>query len=825
MDEQSTLRIDDAEIWPRIDAAIPPDPALESRVDAVLDRLSLEEKVGQLIQAEIQHATPEDVMRHGLGSVLNGGGSFPHNDRNARRRDWLELAESYHRAAMRTDGGRTPVPVLWATDAVHGHNNVRGATIFPHNIGLGATRNPDLVRQVARCTALEMSATGIRCAFSPSVSVAGDYRWGRTYESFAEDPQLVSRFSKAMIEGLQRDSSGRAFGDGAVIATLKHFVGDGGTHLGIDRGDTRVDEQTLCDIHGLPYLSGLAAGAQVIMASFSSWNGEPVHGSRHLLTTVLKECIGFDGFVIGDWNGHAFVPGCSRTECAPALNAGVDVIMVPEDWRELLENTLAQVRTGVIPETRIEDAVRRVLRVKFRAGLFDKEWPESEVVDATSRFGAPAHLDVAAQAVQESLVLLKNRNGLLPLAGNLHVLVAGDAAQNLEKQMGGWSITWQGRGVLPDDFPQASSILDGISARIRQGGGRLTVAPDGVFDERPDVAIVVFGEAPYAEWYGDRDTLEFEVDIKFWHAEGVLPRVRPTLELLSSLKAQGIPVVSVFLTGRPLYVNTELNASDAFVVAWLPGSAGERVAAPLFEPGDEGEQVDFTGRLGFAWPGGLTSAGQPTAESPPLFPLGFGLGLSDRCELPGRLPESGTDGSRRFRPLNIFTRGFVEPWKILLQSGEETRAVLPSSGTKSTGRVGEIRVDARDRNIQEDTWLITWSGAGEARFLLSAGDPLNLDAFLAADAALCFDLRMDTPAGDIRIEMIGADDRPLGFSLGDRIGDVAPGIWRSVRIGLREFADLGLDLGNIRHPLLLRSTEERRLSISAIRIDRPDACD
>ena len=813
-------------IWPRIESAIPRIPSVERRIDALLDRLSLEEKVGQLIQGEIQYTTPDDVMRHGLGSVLNGGGSFPNNDRGAARKDWLDLAAAYHRAAMRTDGGRTPIPVLWATDAVHGHNNVRGATIFPHNIGLGATRNPDLVRQVARCTALEVSATGIGCAFSPSVSVVGDYRWGRTYESFAEDPQLVNRFARAMVEGLQQDAWGQPFGNGTVIATLKHFIGDGGTHLGVDRGDTRLNERDLCAVHGLPYFSGLAAGAQVVMASFNAWNGERVHGSRHLLTTVLKERIGFDGFVIGDWNGHAFVPGCSRTSCAPAINAGLDVIMVPEDWRELLANTIAQVKAGVIAASRIDDAVRRVLRVKFRAGLFDEDRHESAVVDATRRFSTPAHLTVAERAVQESLVLLKNRGNLLPLAGNLHVLVAGDAAQSLEKQMGGWSITWQGRGVTADDFPQASTVLDGIEARVRQGDGRLTVAPDGVFDERPDVAIVVFGETPYAEWYGDRDTLEFEVDVKFWHAERVLPRVRPTLDLLSSLQAQGIPVVSVFLTGRPLYVNAELNASDAFVVAWLPGSAGERVAAPLFEPAGNDEQVDFSGRLGFAWPGTLTPAGQSAAQAPPLFPFGFGLGLDDRCRLSNSLPEADADGSHRFRPLKIFTRGFVEPWKILLQSGGETRAVLPSSGSKATGRVGEIRVDARDRHIQEDAWLITWSGVDEARFLLSAGDPLNLDVFLAADAALCFEVRVDAAAaGDIRVEMVDADAQPLGFSLRERIEDPVSGAWHSVRIGLREFAELGLDLGKICHPLLLRSANESQLWISGIKIDRPDARD
>lgn len=811
--------VPDSTTWPRIASAIRPDPDTERRIDDLLERLSLEEKVGQLIQGEIQYTSPDDVRRFGLGTVLSGGGSFPHGNREATNVDWLELAKAFHEASIQPDGDRTPIPVLWATDAVHGHNNVAGATIFPHAIGLGATRNPELVRQVARCTAVEMVSTGIRCTFSPSVSVARDYRWGRTYESFAQDPALVGTFARAMVEGLQQDADGRHLGEDTVIATLKHYVGDGGTHLGVDRGDTRLNERMLRDTHGVPYFSGLEAGAQIVMASFNAWNGMRVHGHRYLLTTVLKERIGFDGFVIGDWNGHSFVPGCSKDSCAPVFNAGVDVVMAPQDWRPLLSNTVADAESGAIPIERIDDAVRRVLRVKFRAGLFDADWPSQTIADTTSRFGSSEHLDVAAQAVRESLVLLKNRNGLLPLDGRSHVLVAGDAAENLEKQMGGWSMTWQGRSVATRDFPKATTVLDGIRSGVESAGGRLTVAPDGRCDEVPDVAIVVFGEEPYAEWHGDRDTLEFEADVKSWHATRLIPGICPTLNLLRSLKERGIPVVSIFLTGRPMYVNPELNASDAFVVGWWPGSAGDQVAAPLFRAAEGESRTDITGRLPFAWPAAIDGPDDDRW----LLPFGFGLGLEDRCELSNDLPEPDVSERRGLRPLNIFSRGFSQPWETLLRCGEESRTVLPTSGHSPRSQVGAVRVDARDRLIQDDAWRITWTGESEASLLLGTGLSLNLDTYLDRGATLNFDALIDAPSSeDIRVEMEGTDGRSAGFSLSDRGGKLATGSWLSVQIPLADFACLGLDMSAIMYPIVLKSAESAVLWVSAIRIELPD---
>ncbi|MDH3497201.1 MAG: glycoside hydrolase family 3 protein, partial [Gemmatimonadota bacterium] len=603
--------------WPRVTSQVPVDAALEGRVDSILARLTLEQKVGQMVQAEIQHVTPAEVREYQLGSVLNGGGSFPPGAKRSRVADWLALADAFYDASMDTARGGVAIPITWGTDAVHGHNNVIGATLFPQNIALGATRNPDLIQRIGEITALEVLATGIDWTFAPTLAVVRDDRWGRTYEGYSEDPEIVRQYAGRMVTGLQgRAGSPEFLSASHVVATAKHFLGDGGTDRGDDQGDNLSTERQLLDIHAQGYLSALEAGAQTVMASFNSWRGEKVHGMPYLLTTVLKERLGFDGFLVGDWNAHGQVPGCSNESCPQAINAGVDMIMVPEDWRALFTNTVAQVRAGEIPQSRIDDAVRRILRVKLRAGLFAKGRPSSRPhAGDTSLIGAASHRAVARQAVRESMVLLKNRGGLLPLRRDQHVLVAGDGADNLSKQSGGWSITWQGTENTNAEFPGATSIWAGIREAVTAGGGRATLSADGSFRQRPDVAIVVFGEDPYAEMEGDLDSLSHSAK----YPEG--------LALLRRLKAQAIPVVAVFLSGRPLWVNPELNASTAFVAAWLPGSEGGGVADVLFRNADGGVNADFRGTLSYSWPAApsQTPLNRGDADYRPLFPYGFGL--------------------------------------------------------------------------------------------------------------------------------------------------------------------------------------------------------
>jgi beta-glucosidase len=558
--------------WPSITSTVAVDSALEAHVASLLSQMTLEQKVGQMVQAEIQNVTPSDVRRYHLGSVLNGGGSYPDGSRAASVAAWVALADAFYDASMDTSTNGIAIPIIWGADAVHGHNNVRGATLFPHNIGLGATRDPDLIQRIGEVTALEIAATGIDWNFAPTVAVVRDDRWGRTYEGYSEDPEVVRQYADRMVMGLQGSTSTADFLDASrVVATAKHYIGDGGTDGGIDQGDNSSTEQQLLDIHAQGYLSALEAGVQTVMATFNSWRGQKVHGSRYLLTEVLKQRLGFDGFVIGDWNAHGQLPGCTNESCPETINAGVDMIMVPQDWKAFFENTLQQVRAGEIAESRIDDAVRRILRVKARAGLFTAGRPSSRpFAGNASLVGASDHRHVAREAVRQSLVLLKNTGGLLPLRRNVKVLVAGDGADNIAKQSGGWSVTWQGTEVTNDDFPAATSIFSGVEAAVSAGGGRATLSVDGSFDERPDAAVVVFGENPYAEFEGDLESLSFS-------ALNSQP-----LALLRRLKAQNIPVVSVFLSGRPLWVNPELNASTAFVAAWLPGSEGGGVADVLF---------------------------------------------------------------------------------------------------------------------------------------------------------------------------------------------------------------------------------------------------
>lgn len=611
-------------IWPAVNSPYGEDEAVEARVDSILSQMSVEEKVGQITMAEIQSISPADVKRFHVGGLLNGGGSYPNTNRNASIAEWLVMANAFYDASMDDSDGKIAVPVMWGTDAVHGHNNVIGATLFPHNIGLGATRNPGLIRDIGIATAREVGVTGIGWTFAPTVAVARDDRWGRTYESYSEDPELVAQYATEMVVGLQgHPALENAFAADRVVATAKHFVGDGGTTKGDDQGNTELSERALKDIHAPGHITAVGAGVQTVMATFNSWNGEKTHGNKYLLTDVLKEKIGFDGFVVGDWNGHEQIPGCSTKSCAQAVNAGVDMIMVPTDWRDFQKNTIRQVRKGEISQARLDDAVRRILRVKIRAGFFEKGRPSDQLLAGRiDLIGHESHRAVARQAVRESLVLLKNEE-LLPLDPTKNILIVGDGADNIPMQSGGWSITWQGRDTTNADFPGATSIFAGIKSAVEAAGGSAVLSESGSFDDLPDVAIVVFGETPYAEFEGD---LETESGVDFTDEKG--------LKALQSLKSANIPTVAVFLSGRPRWVMPEMNAADAFVAAWLPGSEGGGVADVLFADEDGTINHDFKGKLPFSWP--ATPDQQPInvgdEDYDPLFAYGYGLTYQDSAQ-------------------------------------------------------------------------------------------------------------------------------------------------------------------------------------------------
>ena len=619
----------DSSRWPAQSSPFPADAAEEARLDEIISGMSLSDKVGQVIMGEIQYVSPRDVKHYRLGAVLNGGGSFPGKDRHASVADWLALADAYHVASIDRNDGRPAIPVIWGTDAVHGANNVFGATLFPHNIGLGATANLQLLKLIGAATAREVAATGIYWNFAPTLAVPRNDRWGRTYEGYSEHPGLVAELGAVLIEGMQ-GAVGRDFmAPGRVLATAKHFLGDGGTTDGVDQGNTEVSEDELARIHAAGYRTALGSGAQTVMVSFSSWNGLKMHANPYLLKEVLKGRMGFDGFLVGDWDGHSQVPGCKASSCPEAFNAGVDMFMAPQHWKGLHRNLLRQVRMGEITGARLDDAVRRILRVKLRAGLLDAPRPSERPVASgseggnTSRsdwIGHPAHRAVARRAVRESLVLLKNEGSALPIDPQSTVLVAGFAAADIPSQLGGWSMTWQGDDIENADFPGASSILDGIRSAVDGAGGTVSYRQfadlrAGLADSLPHVALLVFGEEPYAEYEGDVGTLDFS------------PRDKSHLEVARLLKAAGVPVVSVLLNGRPLAVPDEIQASDAFVVAWLPGSEGAGVADVLVAAADGAPRFDFSGRLPYSWPDRPDQAEENVGADPykPAYPFGFGL--------------------------------------------------------------------------------------------------------------------------------------------------------------------------------------------------------
>jgi beta-glucosidase len=584
--------------------------------EELLARMSLKRKVAQIIMPDIGSITPKDVRKYRFGTILNGGNSGPGGDDKAPAREWLKLADAYWDASTAPlRGGEPVIPAVWATDAVHGHANIIGATVFPHNIALGATGDTDLIRRIGAATAVEIEVTGIDWTFAPTIAVARDDRWGRTYESYSEDPALVSRLGAAMVEGLQGKLGEPGFlGVGKVAATAKHFFGDGGTAQGVDQGDVNGNLADLMAIHAAPYPAAIGAGAASVMASFNSINGTKMHGNAPLLTGELRGKLGFGGLVVGDWNGHGQVDGCTNANCPQALLAGLDVYMVPEDWKALHANLVKQVKRGVIPMARLDEAVLRVLRLKQQLGILHGEVKPSARPNGGKweLLGSPEHRAIAREAVAKSQVILKN-HGVLPLKAGARIEVAGSAADNIPQQAGGWSVTWQGGGDLtPADFPGATSIYAGIVAAARAGGGEAVLAKDGASAAEPDVAIVVFGEEPYAEFVGDRK------DLAFRDEEG--------LELLKAYRARGVPTVAVFLSGRPLWMNRELNAADAFVAAWLPGSEGAGVADVLFG------QRPATGRLSFSWPKACDGTPVNSPEGA-LFPAGFGLDLTATAQL------------------------------------------------------------------------------------------------------------------------------------------------------------------------------------------------
>lgn len=785
------------ENWPARTATVIQDPAIERRVDELLSAMSLEQKVGQVIQADIGSVTPDDVYRYHLGSVLNGGNSDPGGRYNAPAKDWLAAADAFYAASMKPHGKLPRIPVIWGSDAVHGHNNVVGATLFPHNIGLGAARNPDLVRRIGAATAIEMRVTGLDWTFAPTLAVVRDDRWGRTYEGFGETPEIATSYAAPLIEGLQGRIGDKDWLRGPhIIATAKHFLGDGGTSGGKDQGDAQMPEAQLRDLFSPPYLPALDAGVQSVMVSFSSWNGVKMHGNHSLLTGVMKERWNFDGFLVGDWNGHGQVAGCSVTDCPQSAIAGLDMYMAPDSWKELYRTTLAHAKDGTLPAARLDDAVRRILRVKVRAGLFEAGKPSSRPYGGRFELlGGKEHRALAREAVRESLVLLKNAGGLLPLKAGGHILVAGDGADNLTKQTGGWTLSWQGTGTKRSDFPNAQSIWEGIDEVVKAAGGTATLSADGRYSGKPDVAIIVFGEDPYAEFQGDRPDIGYD-DMK-------------NLALLRSLKAAGVPTVAVFLSGRAMWVNPFLNTSDAFVAAWLPGSEGGGVADMLFG------KADFRGKLPYSWPksSDQTAVNVGDANYDPLFAYGFGLRFADKGDL-APLPEARASVAAA-DPGVLFIAG---------KPGSGRRLLLGAPGALSTNPGPEL-IDARaaDRTAQEDSVRLHWTGAGHAVAAIVEDAPVDLSRQTNGDLALELELKVNAaPSAEVSLLMGCGANCAGGFPVRSLLAEAAKsGKWTRITVPLRCFEKAGVDMARVETPLTLATAGSLDVTMSSARIVSP----
>lgn len=758
-------------IWPV--AASPlaiTDSKTESEISALLSRMTTEQKIGQLIQADISSIKPGDLLRYPLGSVLAGGNSGPYGDERASAAKWSKLVDEFRDVSRKSGAG---IPILFGVDAVHGHSNLPEATIFPHNIGLGAANDTDLIERIGAATAAEISGSGIEWTFAPTLAVPQDLRWGRAYEGYSADPDLVARYARAMTVGLQGTLvAGKPIDANRVAATAKHFLADGGTVDGRDQGDARISEAELVAKHAQGYPAAIDAGALTVMASFSSWNGVKNHGNSALLTDVLKGRMGFEGLVVGDWNGHGQVPGCSAIDCPGAINAGMDLFMAPDSWKGLFESTLKAARAGKISNARIDDAVRRILRVKFKLGLMG-DTPTKR--GDTSLVGAPEHLALAREAVSKSLVLLKNNDGILPIRNGAGVLITGPGADNMAMQAGGWTITWQGTDTKAADFPNGQTIGRAISEAVLANGGTATISTEGTYQAKPDVAVVVLGEKPYAEFEGDVPDLAFRMQ-------------SDEAELVTRLKSQGVPVVIVFLSGRPLFSGKLLNQADAFVAAWLPGTQGRGVADILVAGATGKPARDFTGRLPFAWP---ADARSPLID--PLFPSGYGLDYTKTTKLEPVNEEPRVNLSSAHQSNFYMVRGKVPaPWRLALDGAIGSRAV--------------------DLSAQEDARQFSWDADGA---LAIEGAAVNLQQQAKDGFVLSIDWRIDRIAsGPVMLSFGGA-----AIDMQRAIRALPLGKAVLTHVPLRCFGAAGANFGAVGSPIRMQAAKGLVATIRNVHIE------
>ena len=765
-------------------------------LDEIINQMTLRQKIGQIIMPDIQYVTPDEAKKYQLGSILNGGGSWPNNKKSSSVKDWQNLSKSYYDASPVV--GDQIVPIIWGTDAVHGHSNVIGATIFPHNIGIGATQDTDLIKRIAEAVAKEVLSTGIVWTFAPTITVPQNDTWGRTYEGFSENQDLVSRIGKAFIEGVQ--GTGDEFLDSNhIMATAKHFIGDGGTFKGIDKGDTRISEGGLKNIHGTPYYSAFEACVQSVMASFNSWNGVKMHGHEYLLTDVLRDQMGFNGLVVGDWNGHGEVPGCTNANCPESFNAGVDIYMAPDEWKELYTNTVRAVKSGDISEDRLDDAVRKILTVKERLGMLNGRKPH----EYENHVGKDGHRELAREAVSKSLVMLKNNNNLLPLDSTKHFLVIGNAAVEIMNQMGGWTITWQGTELNRSDFPNTLSIYEALANQVIKNGGSIEFSQNGSYKQKPDYVIAVYGENPYAEFFGDVKDLSFKSsDLNY-------------LSAMRKISNESIPITSIFLSGRPLAVNKQINLSSAFIAAWLPGQAVEGIADVILKK-DGHINKDFTGKLSFTWPKKSTqtvlNSNDPLSDH--LFAFGYGLSYADSINIPFLEEEEIIE---TIKSKIIFEGSPLNANEFVIENNKSPSIVNANLYTSPETNISLKRFDL---NQQYDSRNIVFN---DSELMNAWGISLNENLIIS---------ELTNPYVSIKFRVNDRSNDPLFFvatcgvncsgaiNLMDFLSDQNNNSWIEADISYRCLEKSGLDLSKVYIPAMLMTSGKWDIDINKIVINK-----
>ncbi len=832
--------------WPRLSSSVPNPAGQEEQIAAIVRQMTVREKVGQILMPELADLRPEDVRDYAIGSALNGAGIWPGGERHARVQRWVQTVDTFWCAAEEAYAGRPfRVPFAWATDAVHGHNNVFGATIFPHNIGLGAARDPGLLRRIGEATAREIAATGMDWTFAPTVTVPRDRRWGRYYEGYAEDPEVVHDYARAVVEGLQ-GTGGSFLGPERVICSLKHWVGDGATVDGGDRGVARCSEDLLRNLHAVGFYSGIEAGAQCVMASFTSWDdpanydpapqaGDPyngkVHGSRYLITDVLKNALGFDGVVLSDWDAHAEVAGCTPTDAGNAINAGLDVLMVAgrATWQGVFHRTIEQIESGFIAMERLDDAVTRVLRLKARAGLWDRPRP-AERRYPPGVLGSAQHRALSREAVRKSLVLLKNDDAVLPLRRSARILVAGSGADDIQKQTGGWTLTWQGDDVTAADLPGCSTVADAVRAVV--GAANCLVDPhlEVAGSRDVDAAIVVIGEDSYAEMRGT---------IKPWRPldyRRLKASYAADLEVLERLRADGVPVVTVMFTGRPLYCTDVINLSAAFVAAWLPGPEGHGITDLLFAPAAGQPRHDFQGRLGFSWPGRRSASAMnstpahlanyrvPAEEQAsegddrPLFGYGYGLTLAGATRV-GPLPvdEDVPPPPAAPVPHELVTVGTAADPRLKLRVGGHNTWSRQDIATGEPTDILVLRAFRFDLFGSSDALSLQFKGFPTFVYAQWPGGPRDLRGYAERGGGLRLRLRqLDRPTRPVLL--CCHDDYPAqpGVDLVPLLSSTPLGQWTTITVSGARLLALGTDLRHVDVPFMLYTEGTAHLEISRV---------